>query len=1012
MQNDIAGIDAGAVYLYFGGAVVDTVADLILTGETAGDNFGASVAAAGDVNGDGFADVIIGASGFDGRGLNSGRAYLYLGGQPMNTTADLVSTGASANDCFGNWVSSTGDVNADGYSDILIGAKHNDEAGTDAGRVYLYLGGNSPDSLFDATMYGASQNDVFGYKCAAAGDVNNDGYDDFLCSAPGSDAGGTNSGAVFLYTNTLTGFDVPDNVYIGEGTGHCFGRALERAGDVNGDGYEDFIIGAYGAAKAYLYFGGPGRDNIPDVVYSGEANSAFGSCVAAAGDVNGDGYADVIIGANHYNSSIGRAYLYYGGASPDNLPDLVLTGESAGNLFGSCIAGLGDFNGDGYDDIAIGAPGVSTNTGRVYLYFGGSPMNGTADLTFYGENISDYFGILLSKAGDVNGDGYADLYVAAIAYSTGISAAGKAYIYFGGASPNTSCDVSFTGSRAGETLGWGGYAGDVNGDGYDDIIIGGGDNNGPSPQEGRAYLLLGGAAMDGTADLLIPAPYGNKNFGNAAGSAGDVNNDGYNDFFVGAPYTGFGAEPGRVYIYFGGKTLSAAPKLIFKSNISYSGFGLAAGSPGDVNGDGISDMMVGAYGEDNATGKVYLYLSSPPPAAPRITSVQDVPDDQGGFVKVRWNRSAYDAAEINQIAYYAVERSDPPVNGNYAWQTIAAVAAINELQYQYNAPTPSDSMTGQSGTFFFRVTAHSTNAGERWKSNILSGHSIDNLAPAIVQRMTSASSGNRNRISWKPNAENDLFGYAVYRASYTPINPDTCSAITIVADTLFYDDSFAGGTSYYFARAKDIHGNYGQLSAPTAPLIVRQLKITAIPEGFFDSGTNVITADTITVQLRQTSPPYTAVESGTANLSTSANAHVNFRSIENGTGYYLAVKHRNSIETWSKQPQHFTNSTLVYDMTASADMAYGNNLVLKGTKWCIYGGDVNQDGIVDYSDLAPIDNGSYNFLSGYVVEDITGDDFVDYSDLSICDNNSFNFISAVTPLTGKRNTSKSSNTGD
>lgn len=114
--------------------------------------------------------------------------------------------------------------------------------------------------------------------------------------------------------------------------------------------------------------------------------------------------------------------------------------------------------------------------------------------------------------------------------------------------------------------------------------------------------------------------------------------------------------------------------------------------------------------------------------------------------------------------------------------------------------------------------------------------------------------------------------------------------------------------------------------------------------------------------------------------------------------YYISLRHRNSIETWSTLPQSFTSGGAGnYDFTTSVNKAFGDNMIQKNGKYCIYSGDVNNDGIVDASDLSPIDNDAFNFISGYVVTDLSGDNFVDASDASIADNNASNFISKITP---------------
>ena len=144
---------------------------------------------------------------------------------------------------------------------------------------------------------------------------------------------------------------------------------------MNGDGYADVIVGGYGFFdRVYIYSGGPIMDNIPDVMMATQAtDDGFGKSVSTAGDVNGDGYADVIVGAYVYSGSIGRAYIFFGGSIMDNTADVIMTGESINNNFGTSVSTAGDMNGDGYADVIVGADGYSTGTGRAYIYLSSSP---------------------------------------------------------------------------------------------------------------------------------------------------------------------------------------------------------------------------------------------------------------------------------------------------------------------------------------------------------------------------------------------------------------------------------------------------------------------------------------------------------------------------------------------------------------------------------------------------------------------------------------------------------------
>jgi len=822
--NDAGGTDFGSAFIYYGGSPMNNIADVILTGEAADDRFGYSVSIAGDVNDDGYSDVIIGAYGNDAGGSNAGRAYIYFGGPIITNTPDVIFTGLTAGDLFGFSVSSAGDVNGDGYDDLIVGAPGNDAGGSVAGRAYIYFGSENMDSMVDVILTGAAAGDNFGFSVSTAGDVNGDGYSDVIVGAHLNSAGGMNAGRAYLYLNSLTGYDIPDEFFTGAAAGDNLGISVSTAGDVNGDGFDDIIVGApnndaggNNAGRAYIYFGGPMLSNFPNVILTGAAAfDYFGRSVSTAGDVNGDGYDDIIVGAPNNDAggtNAGRAYIYYGGPGMNNIADVILTGAAAGDNFGVSVSTAGDVNGDGYSDVIVGASGFNSNIGRAYIYYGGPGMNNIADVILTGVFVAgDYYGISVSGAGDVNGDGYSDVIVGAHNNDDGGTDAGRAYIYYGGASMDNIADVILTGAAAGDEFGISvSGAGDVNRDGYSDVIVGAWRNAAGGWNAGRAYIYFGGANMDNLADVILTGSTDADFLGISVSSAGDINGDGYSDVIVGAPWNDDGGSgAGSAYIYYGGANMDNIADVILTGAAAFDNFGISVSSAGDINGDGLSDVIVGApfngAGGTDA-GRAYLYLSSAPPVKPRIMSVRDVPFDQGGFVRVRWNRSAYDVQGQNRISEYILQRSDPPGQSGFVWDYVASIPAVRELQYSFVAPTPSDSFSNSSGTFYFRVMARGFNPDERWYSNIKSGYSVDNLAPAAPLNFYAALQGSNVKLGWKANTEPDLYNYIIYRTDYPNANPDTLTIYAQSIDTTFIDTTPLTGTAYYYLRAQDVHNN-------------------------------------------------------------------------------------------------------------------------------------------------------------------------------------------------------------
>lgn len=181
------------------------------------------------------------------------------------------------------------------------------------------------------------------------------------------------------------------------------------------------------------------------------------------------------------------------------------------------------------------------------------------------------------------------------------------------------------------------------------------------------------------------------------------------------------------------------------------------------------------------------------------------------------------------------------------------------------------------------------------------------------------------------------------------------------------------------------------------PTNSKELNLTALIEGFYDGGTDIMISDTVTVELRNSINPWGLVEETKSLLNSSGSGIVNFFAASEATNYYIVIKHRNAVETWSANTPQFVSGTLTYDFTSAQNQAYGNNLMQKGTKWCLYSGDVDHDGSVDLTDMIEVDNDNALFITGYVPSDVNGDGSTDLSDMIIVDNNNAAFVGKVTP---------------
>ncbi|HEY9810300.1 MAG TPA: putative Ig domain-containing protein [Halomicronema sp.] len=517
-----------------------------LNGGNDDDHAGNSVSSAGDVNGDGLADLIVGAPGTDLGEQDRGQSYVVFG-KTDNSTVSLsnLDTGGFAlngwsdgylpprrpvsqelkwtADLAGYSVSSAGDVNGDGLADLIVGAPYADDRKKLpilAGQSYVVFGktdnsvvslGNLGTSGF--VLNGGNRYAHSGHSVSNAGDVNGDGLADLIIGVPGADAddgragksyvvfGKTDSTTVSLSNLGTGGFTLNGRSYI-ENTG----TSVSSAGDVNGDGFADLIIGAR-AGKSYVVFG---KTDSTTVSLSNLGTGGFtldysGKSVSSAGDVNGDGFADLIVGSpgadNGLAGESGKSYVVFGktDSTTVSLSNLgtggfVLNGINYKDRVGKSVSSAGDVNGDGFADLIVGALNAHSgdlSTGQIYVVFGKTDSTsvslsnlGTGGFVLNGLNYNDKAGHSVSSAGDVNGDGFADLIVGVPYASAGGTHRGQSYVIFGG---NFTGAVSQLGTDAVDNLT--GTANDeaLVGAAGDDILSDGGFTN---------ILMYGGAGND------------------------------------------------------------------------------------------------------------------------------------------------------------------------------------------------------------------------------------------------------------------------------------------------------------------------------------------------------------------------------------------------------------------------------------------------------------------------------------------------------------------------------------
>lgn len=399
--------------------------------------FGRSVAPAGDVNADGYDDFIVGAPG--GPYTPLGTVNVYHGGPAApSQSPDWISSGdLQAGAHFGFSVAPAGDVNADGYDDVIVGAPWSDTTRRDVGKVYLYLGG--PGGLSGTPVWTSVGDDWldarFGLSVASAGDTNGDGFDDVIVGAPFLTSGSVNQGKAYVYLGGPGGLSASP-AWTSEGDGHgYFGESVASAGDVNGDGFDEIIVSApwaFAGGKVYVHLGSPsGPSAAADWSSLGEDlwYAEFGRSVSSAGDVDGDGYGDVIMGAPLAFPS-GKAYVFFGGpAGLAGSPGWTGSGSPiVFAWFGSSVTTMGDVNGDGFDDVLIGD---AYNWGKAHAYFGA--QTGLSSIPDWSSPDGDQqeagFGLSVAFAGDLRNDGSPEVLIGAPYFDATNTDAGKAYLF-------------------------------------------------------------------------------------------------------------------------------------------------------------------------------------------------------------------------------------------------------------------------------------------------------------------------------------------------------------------------------------------------------------------------------------------------------------------------------------------------------------------------------------------------------------------------------------------------------
>jgi len=789
-----------------------------------------------DINGNGYPEIYISAD-------STGAKYVF----PYDTVAQQYST--TPINFFNGELFPVGDLNNDGNFDFIQGDSTNSYS------PYISYGpgtlSNKPQ--LDVKLNGNSSTDWKWYMHSnpygSFGDLNGDGIDDALLAHDEQSSGNKYVGRRILSGSTSGSYNSAFVQYDFTNY-HSQVYETQEIGDINEDGFDDFVISLFDQQKLEIFYGDSTFSQTPGMTINLNAPPAF----VTSGDFNGDGKTDlgVLEFKDPENGQGGTIKLFWGGSSMDATADYSVKASDFQTADYKSILGLhniGDVNNDGIDDFLTGSAqahdSVSTDSvsylNETYIFHGGSSISSTPDNTISlgtSSRLNGPIGQTAVALGDINGDGVDDFAIGVPDLSNANGSTGRVNIFYGGSGKTFSTpDMILSPDKYVRGYGMGITVGDFNGDGNSDLAVS--DINPDEKSSTSIFIYNGGSGFDNTADRFLTADLNgdgsNVQNNGILETIPDFTRDGRDELLFtssGGPNYLDNNSDALIYTFENNKSV---PSIILRGPNTGAGLGgFVNTASGDFNNDGLPDIIMTQQNDNNDafhSSRIYRYSLSAPL---KITSVEDVPDDQGGWIRVKVGGYLMDAMskDIYGLDSWGVWR----MTADSSWTNVATVQPFSGGSRYVDVHVPKTQPTNIDTVDFsytFKIVAYNSDYGNNGviaQSGKKTSKAFDNVAPGQIQGLTVQGQSSpkikakavSRTLSWQTPDDNDISEYEIYpvdangNISTNPIGSST-STNYMLSDTL-------DGVQNFAVRARDTHNNYGESSMPVSAIYPKKIR--------------------------------------------------------------------------------------------------------------------------------------------------------------------------------------------